>query len=83
MEQKITKELLQFLLAEGYTYLVAENQATRDIYVFLPVDWDEDAFNADLMYYSYDDHMIISVKDALLYWQVEDYLTHTIIMPKY
>ena len=81
MKVALTKELLNYLHNEGYTYLVAENQAANDWYTFKPVEWDHDAFFAECLTTDFDDHMILSIQDALRTFLFEEYLNHEVVMP--
>lgn len=77
----MSKELLLHLKSEGYTYLVAEGQASQDWYTFTPVKWDEEKFFDECIYNDFDEHMILSIHDALETFMYEDYLNHEVIMP--
>ena len=81
MTTAVTRELLVWLHDEGYTYLIAEDQAENDWYVFKPVQWDEEAFFAECLTSDFDDHMILSIAEALNTFQIEDYLNHEVILP--
>lgn len=81
MRVTITRELLIYLQNNGFTFLVAENQAKFDWYIFTPVDWNEDAFFAECLTTSFDDHMILSIVEALNSFRFEDYLNHEVILP--
>lgn len=77
----MSKELLMHLKSEGYTYLVAEGQASNDWYTFTPVKWDEETFFDNCIYNDFDDHMILSIHEALETFLFEDYLNHEVILP--
>lgn len=81
MTTAVTRELLENLQKEGYTFLVAENQASFDWYTFIPVKWDEEYFMNETIKYSFDDHMILSISEALRSLRFEDYLNHEVILP--
>lgn len=81
MKVDLTKQLLEWLSSEGYTYLVAENQAANDWYVFEPVKWDDDAFFAECLTVGFEDHMILSISEALRSLYFEDYLNHEVVLP--
>lgn len=78
----MNRDLLLHLHETGYNYLVAENQAQNDWYVFEPVKWNEDAFFAECLTTSFDDHMILSIAEALNSFHYEDYLNHEVILPE-
>jgi len=81
MKVPLTKELLLHLKEEQYTYLVAENQAQQQWYVFKPVDWNEEAFSNECLTNDFDDHMILNIDSALDVFMYEDYLNHEVILP--
>lgn len=80
MKQSLTKQLLEWLLLNGYNYLVAEDQAQFDCYEFTPVRWNIDDFQNATMDYAFDKHIVISIADALLSFHLEDYSNHDVIL---
>lgn len=82
MRTRLTKDLLNYLHSEEFTYLIAEYQDINDWYIFNPVKWDNETFYYRCIYHGCEDHMIFSIKEVLNTFLFEDYLNHEVILPR-
>jgi len=82
MVEPLTKELGERLQNAGYTFLIGENQASNDEYVFHPVRWDIGEFLNECMVTSFEDHAILIISQMLSDSDHENYLNHQVVVPE-
>jgi len=81
MKEALTRELLLRLQEEGYTMLIAENQADQDNYIFTPFKYNVDEFTDTHITTDLEDDMILVIQEALT-MNFEDFLNHKVILPE-
>lgn len=80
MRTPLTKELLLHLQEEGYTMLIAADQADNENYVFTPFKYEVDDFTNNNLTSDLEDDMILVI-DQALQMNFEDYMNHDVIVP--
>lgn len=79
MKHNLSHSLLNYLKAEGYTILYAENQGASDTYIYTPKIWDVEEFLESSNFKNYDHHAIDLI-DELLKLEDESLKEHSVIL---
>lgn len=82
MVQNLSRHLGKRLQNAGYTFLVAENQASRDQYIFEPTRWEVDVFLDGCILTTFDDHAILIISEMLNDSDDEIYSNHQVVIPE-